>query len=112
MRTAKTLIRLGGCFVGFVMSRLKYVLLIFERLYFFAISVRPWAGLAGPGTSVGCASDMYSGGRGFDPSVRQHCFVEIGHEIISTAILSQLLIEVGQLSVSSERMCTKYWLTA
>ena len=32
--------------------------------------------------------------------------VEIGHEIISTAILSLLLIQVGQLSVTGERMCT------
>ena len=33
-----------------------------------------------------------------------------GHEIISTAILSLPLIQVGQLSVTGERMCTKYWL--
>ena len=32
-------------------------------------------------------------------------FVEIGHEIISTAILSLLLIQVGQLSVAGKRMC-------
>ena len=40
--------------------------------------------------------DWYSGGRGFDPPVRQHSFVEMGHEIISTAILSLPLIQVGQ----------------
>ena len=39
-------------------------------------------------------------------------FVEIGHEIVYTAILSILLIQVGQLSVSGERMCTEYWLNA
>ena len=39
-------------------------------------------------------------------SVRQHSFVEIGHEIISTAILFIPLIQVGQLSVTGERMCT------
>ena len=39
-------------------------------------------------------------------SVRQHSFVEMGHEIISTAILSLALIQVGQLSVTGERMCT------
>ena len=55
---------------------------------------------------------MYdSGGHGFDPPVQQHSFVKIGHEIISTAILSLPLIQVGQLSVIGERMCTKYWLT-
>ena len=48
----------------------------------------------------------------FDPPIRQHSFVEIGHEIISTASLSLLLIQVRQLSVTGERMCTKYWLTA
>ena len=28
------------------------------------------------------------------------------------AILSLPLIQVGQLSVTGEKMCTKYWLTA
>ena len=36
---------------------------------------------------------------------RQHSFVEIGHEIFSTVILSLPLIHEGQLSVSGERMC-------
>ena len=49
--------------------------------------------------------DWYSGGRGFDPPVRQHSFVEVGHEIISTAIISLLLIQVGQLLVTGEMMC-------
>ena len=51
----------------------------------------------------------YADGRGFDPYVRQHSFVEIGHYIISTAILSLPLIQDGQLSVTGERMCTKCW---
>ena len=38
-------------------------------------------------------------------------FVEIGLEMISTAILSLSLIQVEQLSVTGERMCTLYWLT-
>ena len=45
-------------------------------------------------------------GRGFDPRVRQHSFVEIGLGIISTAIIFLVLIQVGQLSVTGERMCT------
>ena len=69
------------------------------------------ADLGGPSTSVGCMSGWYSGGCGFDPSVQQHSFVEIGHEIISTAILSLPLIQVRQLSVTGEKMCTKYWLS-
>ena len=52
-------------------------------------------------------SDWRSGGRGFNPHRgRQHSFVEIGHEIFSTVILSLPLIQEGQLSVSGERMCT------
>ena len=51
---------------------------------------------AGPGSSVGCVFGWYSGGRGFDLPVRQDVFVETGHEIIFTAILSQPLIQVGQ----------------
>ena len=37
---------------------------------------------------------------------RQHSFVEIDHEILSTVILSLPLIQEGQLSASGERMCT------
>ena len=36
-------------------------------------------------------------GRRLDPLVRQRSFVEIGHEMISTAILYLPLIQVGQL---------------
>ena len=63
--------------------------------------------LAGLGGSVGCRSNWRPEGRGFDPRQgRQHSFVEIDHEIISTVILSLPLIQEGQLSVSGERMCT------
>ena len=62
--------------------------------------------LAGPGSSVGCASAWHADGRGFDPRVRQYSFVESGLEIISTAILYLPLIQVGQLSVTGEMMCT------
>ena len=58
---------------------------------------------AGRGSLVGCASDWYSGGRWFDPPVRQHSFMEIGNEIITT-ILSLMRIQVGQLSVTVERI--------
>ena len=52
-------------------------------------------------------SDWRPGGRGFNPRRgRQHSFVEIDREIFSTVILSLLLIQEGQLSVSGERMCT------
>ena len=61
---------------------------------------------AGLGGTVWCVSDCWSGGRGFDPrQVQQQSFVEIDNEIVSTVILSLLLIQEGQLSVSGERVC-------
>ena len=44
--------------------------------------------------------------------VRPHTFMEIYHEIISMVILLLPLIQEGQMSVSGESVCTKYWLTA
>ena len=38
--------------------------------------------------------------------VGKHSFLEIDHEIFSTVILSLLLIQEGQWSVSGERLCT------
>ena len=62
---------------------------------------------SGLGGSVGCASDWRPGGRGFDSRRgQQHSFMETDHEIFSTVILSLLLIQEEQLSVSGERMCT------
>ena len=59
-----------------------------------------------------CSSDWYSRDCGFDPPVRQNSFVDIGHEIISTAFFFIPLIQIGQLSVTGKRMCTRYSLTA
>ena len=39
-------------------------------------------------------------------------FVEIDHESFFSAILLFPLIQEGLLSVTSESMCTKHWLTA
>ena len=61
---------------------------------------------AGPGSSVGCASAWHADGPGFDLRVRQYSFVKIGHGIISKPILSLPLIQVGQLSVTGEMICT------
>ena len=41
-----------------------------------------------------------------------HTFEEIDHEIISTLVLLLPLIQEGLVSVTSESMCTKKWLTA
>ena len=58
------------------------------------------ATLTGPRSAVGSASDSRARGPGFDTR--------------SSHILSFLLrlIQEGQLSVTGESMCTKYWLTA
>ena len=45
----------------------------------------------------------------FDPHVRHIFSWRLGHENISTAILPLPLIQEEQLSVTGERMCTKYW---
>ena len=42
----------------------------------------------------------------FDSRVWQHSFMEIGHEVMSRAILSLPLIKVGQFSVNGKSMCT------
>ena len=55
--------------------------------------------------------NWYSGGHGSRSQVQQHSFLEIGHEIISTAILSLPLIQEGQLSVIGKRMCTHLGLS-
>ena len=39
-------------------------------------------------------------------SIQQHYFVETGHGIISTAIISLALIQVGQLSITYEKIST------
>ena len=46
-------------------------------------------------------------------AARSHTFVEIDHEINFTFNLlpSAKLFKNGLLSVTSESMCTKYWLT-
>ena len=42
----------------------------------------------------------------FDPHVRHILSWRLGHEKMSVAILP---LQEGQLSVTDERMCTKYW---
>ena len=45
----------------------------------------------------------------FDPNVRHIRSWRFGHENISMAILPLSLIQEEQLSVTGERLCTKYW---
>ena len=84
-------------------------------MFFLALSIRvyriDWLPgtivVAGLGGSVGCAVRLETRRSWVQARQgRQHSFVEIDHEIFSTVILSLLLIQEGQLSVSGERMCT------
>ena len=70
-----------------------------------------WLGLYDNSMSNKTESTLLARGSssvGFNPHVRQHSFMETGHEIISTTILSLPLIQEGQLSANGERMCTQY----
>ena len=63
----------------------------------------------GRGSSIGSVFAWHASGPGFDPHVRHILSWRLGHENISTAILPLPLIQEEQLSVTGERMCTKYW---
>ena len=63
---------------------------------------------SGRGSSIGSVSDWHVSGPEFDPHVRHILSWRLGHENISPAILSLPLIQEEQLSVTGERMCTKY----
>ena len=74
-------------------------------LFFFM----KWGLASSTGSDVPREIAWYADVRGFDPAVRQHFLMGIGHEIISWAILPLLLFRVGQLSVTGRKMYTKYW---
>ena len=61
--------------------------------------------ISGP-ASVAPSDARPTGDQEVAGSVRQHSFMKIDHEIISTVIVSLPPIHEGQLSVSGERMCT------
>ena len=48
----------------------------------------------------------------YDKYQNDHTSVEIDQEIFSTVITLLPLIQEGLVSVTSESMCMKYWLTA
>ena len=62
-----------------------------------------WQSVACPTADTGVTSSIQA---------QSHTFVENDHEIISIVILLLWLIQEELLSVTSESMCTKYWLTA
>ena len=60
------------------------------------------------GSSIGSVFAWHVSGPEFDPHVWHILSWRLGHENISTAILSLPLFQEEQLSVTGERMCTKY----
>ena len=64
---------------------------------------------AGRGNLIGSVSAWHASGPEFDPHIQHFLSWRLGHETISTAILPLPLIQEEQLSVTGERMCTKYW---
>ena len=85
----------------------------FSAIYlYFYISKYMYLSTTGRGSSIG--SDFsefawHASGPEFDPHVRHILSWRLGHENISTAILLLPLIQEEQLSVTAERMRTKYW---
>ena len=63
----------------------------------------------GCGSSIGREFAWHASGPEFDPHVRHILSWRLGHKNISTGILPLPLIQEEQLSVTGERMCTKYW---
>ena len=61
------------------------------------------------GSSIRSESAWHASGPEFDPHVRHILSWRLGHENISTTVLPLPLIQEEQLSVTGERMCTKYW---
>ena len=76
---------------------------ITEKFYEFSLFE------TGRGSSIGSEFAWHASGPEFDRHVRHILSWRLGHENISTAILPLPLIQEGQLSVTGERMCTKYW---
>ena len=64
---------------------------------------------AGRGSSIGSVSAWHASGPGFDLHVRHILSWRLGHEKNSVTILPLPLIQEEQLSVTGERMFTKYW---
>ena len=61
------------------------------------------------GSSIGSMSACHADGPEFNPHVQHILSWRFDHENISMAILPLPLIQEEQLSVTGERMCTKYW---
>ena len=63
---------------------------------------------AARGSSIGSMFAWHASGAKFDLHVQHILSWRLGHESISKAILPLPLIQEEQLSVTGERICTKY----
>ena len=132
-RTSKTLIRIGRCpgwsdclsgrtgnFVGFVVLWLTGSFVFDKNPVSAQRTLQQQATrtdikrhyLHKPGCLGQSGVSLWITGSLVRISVWPHTFLEIYHEIISTVIFPFLLLQEGQMSVSGESTCTKYWLTA
>ena len=71
-------------------------------------SIRPGGGGGEGRSSIGSVAAWLASSPEFDPHVWHILSWRLGCEKISTAILPLPLIQ-KELSVTGERMCTKYW---
>ena len=69
----------------------------------------PFSIQAGHSSSIGSVSAWHASGPKFNTRVQHILSWRLGHEKISTVILPLPLMQEEQLSVTGERMRTKYW---
>ena len=81
----------------------------FQTLHAVRISKGSLFRLARHGSSIGSVFACHASGPEFDPNAQHILSWRLGHENIPMAILPLPLIQEKQLSVSGERICTKYW---
>ena len=81
---------------------------ISSSIYFYQVFNRPLLIETGRGSSMGSESAWHASDPKFDPHIWHVLSWRLGHENISTAILSLPLIQEEQLSVTGERMCSMF----
>ena len=95
-----------SCQICYPLEIKLLLLLLYEGIHFLLLI---WAGRA---SSIGSVSAWHVIGPEFYPHLRHILSWRLSHEKIYLAILPLPLIQEEQLSVTGERMYTKYWLTA
>ena len=97
----------SACYCLFVLLIFIFLSIQFSNLkYFRHTFLRNCE--TGRGSSIGSDFVWHASGPEFDPHIWHILSWRLGHENVSTAILPLPLIQEEQLSVTGERMCTKY----